>query len=330
MNTFQRHQILIVALILVFPVIATAQDKLNRRVAVTFDDLPVAGSAGKDLQVRRNLTLNLLQSLVMRNIPAIGFVNEGKLYANNVPDDAQVDLLRLWLAAGFDLGNHSYSHPDLNTTPLEEFQSDVILGEKITKDLLAERNRRPEYFRHPFLHTGTEIGKKQAFESYLAEHGYRVAPVSIDNSEWIFARAYDLLIRAGDTTLAAQVGREYVEYMLKVFAFYEDQSDQLFARNIDHVLLVHANKMNSAWFGVLADRLFEQGYEFITLKEALKDPAYASPDTYVGPGGITWIHRWAMTRQVDPAMFRGEPETPPHILKLTELREHNYPAESQE
>jgi hypothetical protein len=39
------------------------------------------------------------------------------------------------------------------------------------------------------------------------------------------------------------------------------------------------------------------------------------------------LHRWAITRNVDPAMFRGEPETPEYILKLTELREHSYAIE---
>ena len=115
--------------------------------------------------------------------------------------------------------------------------------------------------------------------------------------------------------------------MLKMFEFYEDQSNQLFDRNIAQVLLLHANELNSDWFGVLADRLREQGYFFISLTEALQDPAYQSADTYIGPGGITWLHRWAITRNVDPTMFRGEPETPERILKLTELREHSYAIE---
>jgi len=112
--------------------------------------------------------------------------------------------------------------------------------------------------------------------------------------------------------------------MLSMFEFYEDQSQQLFGRNISHVLLVHANELNSVWFGPLADRLSDIGYEFISLENALEDPAFESPDTFTGAGGITWIHRWAITRQVDPKMFRGEPETPKYILKLTELPEHNY------
>jgi peptidoglycan/xylan/chitin deacetylase (PgdA/CDA1 family) len=300
----------------------------QRLVAITFDDLPVATSVHKDEVTRRKITLRLLQSIVQREIPAIGFVNERGLQLDNVTDDEiderRVDLLRLWLAAGLELGNHSFSHFDLHRTDLDEFKADVIRGQEVTSELLAERGQTIRYFRHPFLHTGISLDTKRDFEEFLTQNGYQVAPVTIDNSEWIFARAYDLALQAGDSELAEQIGSEYVAYMLEMFEFYEGQSILLFERNIAQVLLLHANELNSAWFGTLADSLGEKGYAFISLAEALQDPAYQSPDTYTGPGGITWLHRWAITRKVDPAMFIGEPETPEYILKLTELREHNY------
>ena len=315
-----------VCMLLADAVCADEESGLSRRVAVTFDDLPVVAVSRNDSSTRRIITISLLQALVEREIPAIGFVNEGKFTTDGEIDETQVDLLRLWLAAGFDLGNHSYSHPDLHRTSLGDFQENVLHGELVTKRLLAERGRQPEYFRHPFLHTGRDLDTKLGFEAFLAQQDYRVAPVSIDNSEWIFARAYVLAIEAGDTSLAEHIGIEYVAYMLKMFDFYESQSVILFERNIAHVLLVHANELNSVWFGVLADRLAGKGYEFISLTEALRDPAYESPDTYTGPGGITWLHRWAITKNADPKMFRGEPGTPAHILKLTGLPEHLYPA----
>ena len=299
----------------------------QRRVAITFDDLPIAGSANKDEATRRKITLRLLQAIVEREIPAIGFVNEIKLQTDEAVDERGVDLLRLWLASGLDLGNHSFSHFDLHRTALDDFKADVIRGQTVTSMLLAERGQIIRYFRHPYLHTGISLETKLELEDFLAQNGYQVAPVTIDNSEWIYARAYDLALQAGDAELVQQVGIEYVAYMLKMFEFYEDQSNRLFDRNIAQVLLLHANELNSDWFGVLADRLREKGYSFISLTEALQDPAYQSADTYIGSGGITWLHRWAITRNMDPAMFRGEPETPEHILKLTELREHSYAIE---
>jgi peptidoglycan/xylan/chitin deacetylase (PgdA/CDA1 family) len=287
-------------------------------VAVTFDDLPIAAAGSKTELTRRKITLRLLHALTERDIPAIGFVNEIGLLIDNEINDKRVDLLRLWLAAGMDLGNHSYSHPDLHQVSAAEFNENVVRGHMITKKLLAERGRVPEYFRHPYLHTGRSLEIQENVESFLHEQGYKVAPVTIDNSEWIFARAYDLAILDSDLELAERVGREYIDYMMKMLSFYEDQSRQLFERNISHVLLLHANLLNSVWFGSLADKMFEEGYTFVSLSKALEDPAYESADTYIGPLGLTWLHRWAITRQVDPAMLRGEPETPAYILQLTE------------
>ena len=82
---------------------------------------------------------------------------------------------------------------------------------------------------------------------------------------------------------------------------------------------MHANELNSVWFGTLADRLAEGGYEYVSLTEALQDPVYDLPDTFVGAGGITWLHRWAISRNVDPKMLLGEPETPDYVLKLAGL-----------
>ncbi len=262
-----------------------------------------------------------------RDVPAIGFVNERGLHVDDAVDKGRVDLLRLWLAAGLELGNHSFSHFDLHRTALEEFKADVLRGQVITGNLIAVREQTIRYFRHPFLRTGLSLDNKHELENFLTAHGYRVAPVTIDNSEWIYARANDLAIQVGDTAFAEQLGSEYVNYMLKMFAFYEDQSAQIFKGNISQVLLLHANELNSDWFGTLADSLFGKGYASITLAEALQDPAYQSADTYIGAGGITWLHRWAISRNADPVMFRGEPKTPDYILKLTELSEHNYPTE---
>ena len=315
-------QILILTL-LVFASTAT-NDQPVRKMAVTFDDLPFVNLATPGDEARLRATAKLLAGLAERGIPAYGFVNEAKLYEDGQLIGPRVEVLEAWLESGHSLGNHAFSHPDLHEVTLEQMKDEVLRGETVTRPLLESYGQVLEFFRHPYLHTGRDLDTKREFERFLADHGYRVAPVSIDNSEWIFARAYFLARQAGDGALASRIGNDYVDYMLDMVAYYEDQSEQLLGRNIAHVLLVHANELNSDWFGVLADRLVKIGYDFVTLEEALGDTAYGLPDTYTGRGGITWIHRWAITRGVDRAMFRGEPTTPVYVRELTELPEHTY------
>ena len=100
----------------------------------------------------------LLESVRKHGVPAVGFVNEGKLFARDAgPSEVEgrTALLRMWLDAGLELGNHTYSHRDLNRLPLDEFQADVIRGEAVTRKLLAEREARCATFATPSFTSAT-------------------------------------------------------------------------------------------------------------------------------------------------------------------------------
>ena len=287
-----------------------------REVAITFDDLPIAGVLPRDIASSRALTDRLLRAIAAHHVPVVAFVNESKLAGDSgAVDPDRVALLRRWLDAGLELGNHTYSHADFHAASLADFEADVIKGEATTRRLLEERGRTLRFFRHPFLHTGRDLVTRAAFERFLAERGYRIAPVTIDNDEYLFAGAYDRTLQRGDAATARRVADAYVPYMEAKVAYFERNEQELFGRAIRHVLLVHANMLNAERFGDLASMFERRGYRFISLDRALEDPAYASEDTYTGGGGITWLHRWALTRKMPKAFFVGEPETPAFVVE---------------
>jgi len=98
--------------------------------------------------------------------------------------------------------------------------------------------------------------------------------------------------------------------------FFERNSRELFDRDMRQILLVHANMLNADRFDELASMFERRGYRFITLERALQDPAFASSDTFVGSSGITWIHRWALTRNMPKSFFAGEPEVPGFVAEM--------------
>ncbi len=300
----------------------------ERRMVLTIDDLPAQRTQHQPHSLLVEITEGLLRSL--DGAPAIGFVNENKLYSDDTLDPQRVKLLERWLEAGAELGNHSYSHPDLHRPPeggqtkhglLAEFQHDVLRGETVTRPLVESRGGKLRYFRHPFLHSGLDLETKHGLERFLAQHGYTVAPVTIDNSEWIFGQAYVRALDRGDEELRERLAGTYVDYMEQMVEYYEGQSRALFGREIPQILLFHANALNGHHLDALLARIRQRGYRFIDLETALTDPAYDSPDTYVGRGGITWLHRWAITRDVDRSMFRGEPATPEWVQELAGIQE---------
>ncbi len=185
-----------IALIFLIATVSAFAQTTQRTIAITIDDLPVV-STRRDLKNRQEITRKLLGHIKKAKIPAIGFVNENKLYANEKRDEAQVDLLRMWTDAGLELGNHTYSHRSLNAIPLAEYQSDLLKGESITRELLAQKKRELRFFRHPYLQTGRSMDVKAQFEAFLKQHGYTIAPVSIDNADYIFSRRLRQGIRQG-------------------------------------------------------------------------------------------------------------------------------------
>lgn len=285
----------------------------ERFIAVTIDDLPVV-STRKDLKNRREITRKLLADITKAKVPAIGFVNENKLYKNDERDEAQVDLLRSWLDADLELGNHTYSHLSLHDNPLEKYQADILQGEIITKELLRTKNIKMRYFRHPYLWTGLSLETKKDLGAFLTAHEYTIAPVTIDNADWIFASGYDQAFDKSDKKLMRKIGAAYVPYLEAKMDYWERQSNKLFDREIKQILLLHANYINSDYFDDIARMLKKRGYKFITLEEALKDEAYKLPDAFVKRNGISWLHRWALARGRE-AVLPDEPKTPDFVLK---------------
>lgn len=298
-----------------FTFISVQAQKTQRFVAVTIDDLPVV-STRSDLKNRQEITRKLLSHITKAKVPAIGFVNENKLYKDNKRDEAQVDLLRMWLDANLELGNHTFSHVNIANVPLEQYEADILKGEIITKELLQAKGLQMKYFRHPFLWTGLSMETKSDLASFLSEHGYTIAPVTIDNADYIFSRAYDLAFDKKDKKLMKQIGAAYVPYMEAKVDYWERQSVKIFGREIKQILLIHANFINSDYFDDLAKMFKKRNYQFVSLEAALKDEAYKLPDNFVRRNGISWIHRWALDKGREN-ILPDEPKVPDFVLKAS-------------
>ena len=276
-----------------------AADTPVREVAITIDDLPAAAASPTRGDARSiiDMTTKILATLKQQNVPAVGFVNEQKVYKWGEVDE-RIRALAMWLDAGFELGNHTFSHPSLNKVGMQEFEDDVIQGESVLKLLLAQHKMKLRYFRHPFLDTGRDLKTKLDIEAFLTGRGYRIAPVTMDAWDWMFAGVYADAKARGDAAMEQKVVSTYLSYTETVFAFYEKFSKELFGYEPKQILLLHGNTLEADHLNDVLELLRKLGYKFITLENALSDQVYSLPDTYIGEEGTGWIDHWAIARGI--------------------------------
>ena len=290
--------------------ISMADTPVDLQVAFTIDDLPAGASDFMTASEITDMTTKLVSTLQQQKIPAVGFVNEKKLYKWGEVDQ-RIKALEMWLDAGLELGNHTFSHMSLNRAGLKPWEDDVVQGESVLRLLLAKHNMQLRYFRHPYLDTGRDLETRREAEAFLTSRGYHIAPVTLDAWDWMFAPVYDDAKKRGDTALQAQVVSSYLSYSNDVFAYCEKLSKEVVGYAPKQIILLHGNNLEADHISELADVFRKRGYRFITLQDALSDQAYSLPDTYVGEEGTGWLEHWAIAQGKPP---QGAPIFPKDIM----------------
>ena len=156
---------------------------------------------------------------------------------------------------------------------------------------------------------------KAAFESFLRGRGYKIAPFTIENSDYIFSQIYSDARRGKDSELMERLRKAYLEYNDAQFEFFERLSSEMFGREISQVLLIHANDINADCLDELLKRLEGRGYRFVTLDQALEDKAYQTRDDYIGLHGPSWMHRWTVSMGLKMKLDQ-EPDPPKWALDM--------------
>jgi peptidoglycan/xylan/chitin deacetylase (PgdA/CDA1 family) len=292
------------------PIPSSAQPPANRQVAFTVDDLPAIAANSMSATTINEMTSKLLGTLRDQKVPVVGFVNEKKLYKFGEVDE-RIKALRMWLDYGFELGNHTFTHMSLNQAGLRAWEDDVVQGESVTRLLLAEHNMTLRYFRHPFLDTGRDLQTRREAEAFLVGRGYRIAPVTLDAWDWMYAGVYEDAKKRGDGALQQELVNSYISYSDASFAYSEQLAKQTIGYEPKQILLLHATQLEADHIGELIDLLRKRGYRFITLADALSDQAYGLPDTFVGEEGTGWIDHWAITLGHPP---QGAPVFPQWVI----------------
>ena len=105
------------------------------QIAFTFDDLPAHGPLPAN-ETRLQVISRIVSALHDAGLPPIyGFVNG----QGTVSEPVDIAALQAWHQAGNPLGNHTWSHMNLNQHTLEEFEADSSQNEALLASLMGTK-----------------------------------------------------------------------------------------------------------------------------------------------------------------------------------------------
>jgi peptidoglycan-N-acetylglucosamine deacetylase len=271
-----------------------------QKIAITMDDLPLNGLLPPGV-TRVDITRDTLAVLKKRHVPPVyGFVNAKKLEGN--PDGAEA--LRLWAAAE-PVGNHTYSHMELEQNTAEAFERDIEEDEPALELLGAKNNWH--WLRYPYLHEGETVEKRRAVRAYLQAHGYRIAQVTLDWEDYLWNTAYARCVAKNDSKSIEWLQSSYLSTASEFLDLGREQAKLIYGHEINYVLLMHLGAFSSTILPDALNLLKKKGFKLVTLEEAESDAAYqGDPDVGLHDGG-TLLDQWMAVKQIKYPSFTPKP-----------------------
>jgi len=260
-------------------------------IAITVDDLPLHGPTPRD-ETAVSVARAVISALTAAHVPAYGFINGHW----TVDDTATAPVLTMWRAAGLPLGNHGWSHRHLSEMSAAEFEDQLVRNEP----LLRSGSEDWRWFRYPFLDEGENAGKRAAAREVLARHGYKVAAVTMDFSDWAWTAPYARCKDVGDQAAIDRLEQLYMQAAHESIGFYRQLSQTLYGHDIPYVLLLHVSPFEARMLPRLLKMYSTEGFRFVSLPEAESDAAYADQVQPSLPAEPQGLERKAATKTALP------------------------------
>jgi peptidoglycan-N-acetylglucosamine deacetylase len=263
-------------------------------VAFTFDDGPNLEQTPLLSAAARNQAI--LDALATYKVPAALFVTSG--YGANRPEG--LALAKAWGDAGHALGNHTVTHPSLNSAKvsLAQYQDEVLACDAVIRELPGYQ----KWFRFTFLREGNTPEKLDGMRSFLKAQNYRNAYVSLDTSDWRFNEVLVSVLKKNPQAKLEPIKTAYLAHVAQRAQAYRALAQQLQGREVPQVILLHHNLINALWLGDVLAMFKAQGWTFVTPAQAFADPMYALQPLSPDPGQSLLL---SMARSLGLGRFEG-------------------------
>jgi peptidoglycan/xylan/chitin deacetylase (PgdA/CDA1 family) len=252
----------------------------GQQMAVTIDDLPVHGPLPPGM-TRLEIAQSILATLKREKMPPVyGFINAERVEK----DPSMLGVLTAWRTARQPLGNHTWAHLDLNDESPEEFALEVTRNEPLLQSLMGKEDWH--WLRYPFLREGDTLEKRRAVRAWAFAHQYKIAQVSMDFEDYLWNAPYARCAAQHDEASIQKLHATYLAVADQYYGVFRELSRLVYGRDIKYVLLMHVGAFDARMLPELLALYRAKGVKFISLPDAMSDPAYQDdPDIGERSGG---------------------------------------------
>ena len=264
----------------------------GQQMAVTFDDLPVHGAMPPGM-TRLEIAQSILKTLKREKLPPVyGFINGGR----GVDDPSSLSVLQTWRAAGQPLGNHTWAHLDINKETADQFEAEVSRNQPLLESLMGKADWH--WLRYPFLHEGDTVEKRRAARAWLFARRYKIAEVSMDFEDYLWNEPYARCVAKHDDASIQKLHDTYLAVADQYYGVSRELSRLVYGRDVKYVLLMHVGAFDARMLPELLALYRAKGMRFISLPDAMSDPAYQDDPDIGEPGGGTFLELMMQKKKI--------------------------------
>jgi peptidoglycan-N-acetylglucosamine deacetylase len=287
-------------LLFLLALMAAMPAQAQKRIALTFDDVPRSPGAWYSPDERTRRIIAALRKGGVRG--AAFFVNPGSL---SKPDGAGGERrIAAYVRAGHVIANHGFSHLALTATPAEAYVADI---DRADEWLNGRKGFRP-WYRFPYLNEGRgDKIKRDIVRAALAQRGLSNGYVTADGVDWHLETRTTDAVRAGKAMDMAGLRALYVETQADAADFADALAVKATGRSPAHIMLMHETDLAARFLPDLIAELKRRGWRFVSADAAFADPiakAAATVDVPSAQGTLVEAVAWEKGLPA-PRWYRG-------------------------
>ena len=139
---------------------------------------------------------------------------------------------------------------------------------------------------------------RRAARAWLFAHRYKIAEVSMDFEDYLWNEPYARCMANHNDASIQKLHDSYLAVADQYYGVFRELSQLVYGRDVKYVLLMHVGAFDSRMLPELLALYRAKGLRFISLSDAMSDPAYQDDPDIGEPSGGTFLELMMQKKKI--------------------------------